>query len=64
MRLRNGACMPNIKKNDLENFMFTYEDDIEKQEEIVRKLEHLENCIDLSQEEMGRLDLLVKSRFI
>lgn len=64
MRLRNGACMPNIKKNDLKNFMFTYEDDIEKQEDIVRKLEHLENCIDLSQEEMGRLDLLVKSRFI
>ena len=64
MKLRSGACMPNIKKSDLGNFTFAYEDNIEKQEDIVRRLDHLEICIDLLQEELGRLDLLVKSRFI
>ena len=64
MKLRSGACMPNIKKSDLGNFTFAYEDNIEKQEDIVRRLDHLEICIDLLQEELGRLDLLVKSRFV
>ncbi len=64
MRLRSGACMPNIKKSDLGEFYFTYENDLKKQEDIVKKFDNVENCIFLLQEELKKIELLIKSRFI
>ena len=64
MRLRSGACMPNIKKSDLAEFYFTYENDLKKQEDIVKKFDNVENCIFLLQEELKKIELLIKSRFI
>ena len=64
MRLRSGAWMPNIKKSDLGEFYFTYENDLKKQEDIVKKFDNVENCIFLLQEELKKIELLIKSRFI
>lgn len=64
MRLRSGACMPNIKKSDLGEFYFTYENDLKKQEDIVKKFDNVESCIFLLQEELKKIELLIKSRFI
>lgn len=64
MALRSGACMPNIKKSDLGEFFFEYENNLKRQGEIVDRLDILENCISLAQEEVEKLDLLVKSRFV
>lgn len=64
MRLRSGACMPNIKKNDLGNFEFTFDSDINEQEKIVSVLSKAKTLISKQKQQLVKLDELVKSRFI
>lgn len=64
MRLRSGACMPNIKKNDLGNFEFTFDSDINEQEKIVSVLSKVKTLISKQNQQLVKLDELVKSRFI
>ena len=45
MNLRTGACMPNIKKSDISKFEVIIENDLEKQNEIVERLETISKLI-------------------
>ena len=64
MRIRTGACMPNIKKNDLGNFEFRFDDNVTLQKCIVYELDFVESLITARREQLAKLDELVKSRFI
>ena len=64
MKLRSGACMPNIKKSDLAEFEFEYNFDNNYQNVVVNQLDNLENLINLRKQQLAKLDELVKSRFI
>lgn len=64
MKLRSGACMPNIKKGDLGNFEFFFDDDKAVQEKVITVLSKLEDIIDLKKKELLSLDALIKSRFV
>ncbi len=64
MKLRSGACMPNIKKSDIGNFEFEYTNDTYIQNNIIATLDKVTHLIDLCQKQIETLDLLVKSRFI
>lgn len=64
MNIRTGACMPNIKKNDLGGFELTYEDDKAQQEVIVTVLKKIETIIAYRKQQLQTLDNLVKARFV
>lgn len=64
MKIRSGACMPNIKKSDLGAFKLTYETNELEQKEIVKRLDKVKLVIDLRKAELQQLDELVKSRFV
>lgn len=64
MKLRSGACMPNIKKSDLGNFEFIFDDDDKQQKNTTDILNKIERVIELRQKEIFYLDELVKARFI
>ena len=51
-RIRSGACMPNIKKADLGNFVFEYEPNEKNQAEIVSVLSCAEHIIDIKKREL------------
>lgn len=64
MKLRSGACMPNIKKSDLGNFEFIFDDDDKQQKNTTDILNKIERVIELRQKEILYLDELVKARFV
>lgn len=64
MKLRSGACMPNIKKSDIGNFVFEFDEDINIQNKVVKILDKLTREIDLCKAILEKLDLLVKARFV
>ncbi len=64
MKLRSGACMPNIKKADLGNFEFWYDNDINEQERITKILSKLERVIELRKQELSFFDLIISARFV
>ena len=64
MKLRSGACMPNIKKSDLGNFEFILDDDDKQQKNTTDILNKIERVIELRQKEIFYLDELVKARFV
>ena len=64
MKLRSGACMPNIKKSDLGEFAFEFDFDDDHQTIVVDQLERVERMIALRKQQILKLDELVKSRFI
>ena len=63
-RIRSGACMPNIKKSDLGNFIIEYEEDETQQEEVVKVLEKCELLIEDYNKKLALLDEAVKARFV
>lgn len=64
MKLRTGACMPNIKKTDLGKFELYITTDINAQELTVFILDKITDLIDKRKKQLEKLDELVKSRFI
>ena len=62
--IRSGACMPNIKKADLGNFEFEFDYDEKIQNDIVDCLDKVQRIIDARQQELQKLDELVKARFV
>ncbi|WP_024858954.1 restriction endonuclease subunit S [Ruminococcus albus] len=64
MKLRSGACMPNIKKSDIGSFTFEYTEDTSVQHIIVSNLDKVTHTIDLCNAILEKLDLLVKSRSV
>jgi type I restriction enzyme, S subunit len=64
MKLRSGACMPNIKKNDLGNFEFKFNTDVNEQNKITCVLSKIEDVIVKRKSELHQFDELIKSRFI
>lgn len=63
-RIRSGACMPNIKKSDLGNFIIEYEEDEIRQEEVVKVLEKCELLIEDYNKKLALLDEAVRARFV
>ena len=63
-RIRSGACMPNIKKSDLGNFIIEYEKDEVRQEEVVKVLEKCELLIEDYNKKLTLLDEAVRARFV
>jgi len=64
MKLRSGACMPNIKKGDLGNFEFMFDDDEVEQEKVTSILSKLERIIEAHRKELQSFDDLIKARFV
>lgn len=64
MKLRSGACMPNIKKSDIGGFSFEYTEDTNIQNIIVYNLDKVTHTIDICNAILKKLDLLVKSRCV
>ena len=64
MKLRSGACMPNIKKADLGSFELEYEADTDKQQHVVSILESIEGIITARKQQLSALDDLIKARFV
>ena len=63
-RIRSGACMPNIRKSDLGNFIIEYEEDETRQEEVVKVLEKCELLIEDYNKKLALLDEAVRARFV
>ena len=64
MKLRSGACMPNIKKSDIGNFKFIYDSDVIHQDKIISIFDNLTNVIYFYEKQIKYFDNLVKARFI
>lgn len=64
MKLRSGACMPNIKKSDLAEFEFYIDTDITKQKTVVNVLDKVDDLIEKHKQQLAKLDELVKARFV
>lgn len=64
MKIRSGACMPNIKKNDLGKFEIIYDADINEQFKTIKVLDTVSLMIVVCQKQLQKLDELVKSRFV
>ena len=64
MKLRSGACMPNIKKKDLGDFVFEYNDNPVEQEKAIKIFDLFESVISYKTQHIKKLDELVKSRFV
>lgn len=63
MNLRTGACMPNLKKNDLLNFQILYENDIKKQKYIVNILNNIECLIANRISQIECIEKIKKSKY-
>ncbi len=64
MKIRTGACMPNIKKADLGSFELEYDTDVEKQQLVVSTLKRVEAIITARHSQLSALDDLIKARFV
>lgn len=64
MQLRSGTCMPNIKKSDLAEFELHIDNDVVKQQAVVTVLDKVESLIDKRQQQLAKLDELVKAQFV
>jgi len=64
MKLRSGACMPNIKKSDLGNFEFFITKDADVQKKVVFVLDKITALINKRKQQLEKLDELVKARFV
>ena len=64
MKLRSGACMPNIKKSDLGNFEVIYDTDVKKQQRIIDILDGVSLIISTRRRQLQKLDELLKARFV
>ena len=64
MKLRSGACMPNIKKSDLGNFELIISTDVNIQNQTVLILENISELINKRKQQLEKLDELVKARFV
>ena len=64
MKLRSGACMPNIKKKDLGDFVFEYNSNPSVQEKVIKEFDLFENVISQKKRQIEKLDELIKSRFV
>ncbi len=64
MKLRSGACMPNIKKSDLAEFRFLYDNDIEEQKKIVTIMDGVTSIVEFRKAQLLELEKLIKSRFV
>ncbi len=64
MKLRSGACMPNIKKKDLGDFVFEYNDNPVEQEKAIKLFDLFENVISYKTQQIKKLDELIKSLFV
>ncbi|MCM1126926.1 MAG: restriction endonuclease subunit S [Lachnospiraceae bacterium] len=64
MKIRSGACMPNIKKVDLGNFEFLFDDDRLVQHQVVEILDKICCIINQYKCQLVDLDKLIKSRFV
>ena len=64
MKLRTGACMPNIKKTDLGKFELYITTDINAQELTVFILDKITDLIDKRKKQLEKFDELVKARFV
>lgn len=64
IKIRSGACMPNIKKNDLGNFEIVYDTDSNKQFTAINGLDRVSSMVAVRQKQLQKLDELVKSRFV
>ncbi|MCC8136790.1 MAG: restriction endonuclease subunit S [Clostridiales bacterium] len=64
MALRTGTAMPNIKKSSFEQFRILLSEDREIQDEVVQKLEFVDNLIYFRNVQCRLYDQLVRSRFL
>ena len=64
MRLRSGACMPNIKKKDLGDYSFLFETDEYEQNRIIKIFDKLSSIITHRKQQLAKLDELIKARFV
>ena len=64
MKLRSGACMPNIKKSVLGDFEFYIDNNKDKQKQIVSILDTVSGIIEKRKKQLEDLDELVKARFV
>lgn len=64
MGIRTGACMPNIKKNDLGCFDLTIHTEIAEQKRIVQQLLLCQTVIEQRQRQLRALDALIKALFV
>ena len=63
MQANNGSSQPNLSAKSVSDYTF-YLPDIKDQLEVVAKLTKINNLIALREEQLAKLDELVKSRFI
>lgn len=61
--LAQGANINNIRNDDIDNLMINIYDDVATQE-IVSILDKITSLISMRKEQLGKLDVLVKSKFI
>ena len=64
MGIRSGACMPNIKKNDLGCFELTIHTENVEQRRIVEQLRLCQSLIEQRQHQLRAFDTLIKARFV
>lgn len=64
MNIRSGACMPNIKKSDLGKFEVIYDTDSDEQQKVIDVLDRISSIITARQQQLQKLDELVKARFV
>ena len=64
MKLRSGACMPNIKKKDLGEFVLSIDLDKNEQDRAIAIFNCLSSIITHRRTQLEKLDLLVKARFV
>ena len=64
MKLRSGACMPNIKKKDLGEFILSIDLDKKEQDKTIKIFNKLQSIITHFRTQLEKLDLLVKARFV
>ena len=64
MKLRSGACMPNIKKSDLGKFEVIYDTDSNEQQKVIDVLDRISSIITARQQELQKFDELIKARFV
>ena len=64
MASRSGCCMPNLKKKTLGDFLLCYDADVNIQQKVIKDLDACSSVCALTEEELLKLDQLVKSRFV
>ncbi len=64
MALRTGAAMPNINKKNISLLEIKLTDNVQEQDEIINILDKITDLIDKHNEQLQKLDELVKARFV